>query len=246
MKLKTDFDKTRLTCKKGDYCTGKAVDLADPSLQARAQEYRRRLSASMRPLSPQQVFELPKSRGYLAMRKYDGEFTYVVFEGKRLISVNPGGTVRVGLPCFKEAEKLLVKAKVKSCALACELYAAKVPENRNAVREVVSLLRSPSSEAALKTIGLAVFDIAEVDGKPVGSTADVFSLLKKWFGKGKLVHPADHEKTDKLDRIMEIFTDWVIGEAAEGLVIRHDRLGWYKLKLRHNHDAAFIGFSEAS
>lgn len=246
MKPKADFDKARFTCKKGDYCTGKASDLADPSLQVRAQEYRRRLSAAMRPLSPPEVFELPRSRGYFAMRKYDGEFTYVVFDGKKVISVNPGGTVRVGLPCFKEAEKLLTKAKVRSCILACELYATKVPENRNAVREVVSLLRSPASKAALETIGLAVFDIAEVDEEPVGSTSDVFAFLKKWFGKGKLVHPAEHEKTDKLDRIMEIFTDWVIGEASEGLVLRHDRLGWYKLKLRHNIDAAIVGFSEGA
>jgi hypothetical protein len=246
MALNTDYDKKRFTCKKGDYCTGKAADLADPALQPRAQEYRRRLSAAMRPIAPHDVHELPNARGYYVMRKYDGEFTFVVFDGKKVISVNPGGTVRVGLPCFSEAESLLKRAKVKSCVLGAELYSRSATKNRNPVREVVSLLRTPPSEAALKKVGLAVFDIVELDGEPVASAADVFGLLKKWFGKGKLIHPAENEKTDKLDRIMDIFAEWAISEGAEGLVVRHDRLGWYKLKMRHNIDAAIIGFSEGT
>jgi ATP-dependent DNA ligase len=180
------------------------------------------------------------------MRKYDGEFTYVVFDGEKVISVNPGGTVRAGLPCFAEAEKLLKAAKVRSCVLGAELYATGDVGNRNRVQEIVKLLRNPASEAALKKIGLAVFDVIEADGKPVPAVADVFKLLKKWLGKGKLVHPAEHIVTDKLDVVMETFTQWVIAEASEGLVVRHDRLGWYKIKLRHNLDAAIIGYSEGT
>jgi hypothetical protein len=43
---------------------------------------------------------------------------------------------------------------------------------------------------------------------------------------------------------MERFTEWVIGEGAEGVVVRHDQAGWYKIKLRHNLDVAIIGYSE--
>src|SRR5215218_5194252 len=121
MQLSTEFDRSRFSEKKGDYIVGKAGDLADPALQQRAQEYRRKLSAAMKPLAAHDVYSIPKSRGYYAMRKYDGEFTYVIFDGDKLISVNPGGTVRAGLPCFAEAERLLKKAKVKSCILAAEL-----------------------------------------------------------------------------------------------------------------------------
>ena len=241
-----DFDIARFAEKKGTYLTGKSADLADPTLQQRAQEYRRKLSASMKPVAAHDVFNIPKSRGFYAMRKYDGEFTYVVFDGEKLISVNPGGTVRVGLPCFIEAEKLLKKAKVKSCVLGGELYATGDIGNRNRVQEIVKMLRAPASEAALKKIGLAVFDVIELNDEPVESAADVFKHLKKWFGKGKLVHPVEHVATDKLDTIMETFTDWVIGEGSEGLVVRHDQLGWYKIKLRHNIDVAIIGYSEGT
>src|SRR5688572_18633529 len=118
MAAKAKINKRKLSCKKGDYCTGKAVDLANPNLQVKAQEYRRTLSGAMRPLSAQNILDIPKAKSMYAVRKYDGEFTFLFFDGEELISVNPGGTVRVGLPCYKEAEKLLKKAKLTSCILA--------------------------------------------------------------------------------------------------------------------------------
>ncbi len=226
--------------------TGKSTDLADPSLHARAQEYRRKLSSQMKPISGEDIYRIPKSTGYYAMRKYDGEFALIAFDGKKLLSVNPGGTVRVGLPCFKEAEKLLKKAKVKSCLLGAEIYTIDASVKQNKVQQVVKMLRTPSSAAQLDKLGLAVFDVIEADDTNPASVKDVFTLLKKWFGKGKLVHPVDNIVTDKIDKIMERFADWVIGEGSEGLVVRHDQAGWYKVKLRHNIDAAIIGYSEGS
>jgi hypothetical protein len=246
MAVNNDFTKSELTEKKGDYLTGKAIALRDPGWHARAQEYRRRLSAAMRPLSPQDIYEMPKSKGFHVMRKYNGEFALVTFDGKKVVSVNPGGTVRVGLPCFDEAEKLLKKAKVKSCVLAGELYAVDTPSARNKVQETVKILRSPSSEKELGRVGLAVFDIMEINDEPPGTVDEIAKTLAKWFGKGKLVHPAETALADKPDEILEAFTDWVIGQGEEGLVVRHDRLGWYKIKLRHNLDAAIIGFSEGT
>jgi hypothetical protein len=108
------------------------------------------------------------------------------------------------------------------------------------------VLRNPSSKAQLDKLGVAVFDVIELDGEPVEGAATVFADLKKWFGKGKLVHPAEHRVTDKVEGIMEMFTEWVIGEGAEGIVVRNDQAGWYKIKVRHNIDAAIIGFSEGT
>jgi len=243
---KAKVSKKRLACKKGNYCIGKATDLADPTWQAKAQDYRRRLSGAMQPLAPQNISDIPRAKSMFAVRKYDGEFTYLFFDGEDITSVNPGGTVRIGLPCFEEAEKLLKKAKVKSCVLAGELYARGDIGNRNPVRAIVGLLRNPGSEVELKKIGLAVFDVVNANGKPVESAADAFKQLDKWFAKGKLVHSAEYEVASKQDDITDAFTAWVIGEGAEGVVVRHDGLGYYKIKLRHNIDAAIIGFSEGT
>jgi hypothetical protein len=103
---RNDIDKSAFDCKKGDYCVGKANNLADPTLQNRAQEYRRQISGKTRPLSGEDVFtKIPKTKGYYVSRKYDGEFAMLVWNGEQLFSVNPGGTVRFGLPCYEEAEK---------------------------------------------------------------------------------------------------------------------------------------------
>lgn len=244
--IRLDYDESRFVRKKGDYFIGPATALFDLSLHPKALDYKRRLSGQMRPLSGEDMWRIPKTTGYFGTRKYDGEFAMLAFDGKELISVNPGGTVRGGLPCFEEAAKLIAKAKVKNCLLGAEIYSTTKAEQRHRIYQVVKLLRSPSSEAELKKLGLAVFDIIELDGKAVASVAEVYKFLDKWFTGGKLAHAAEHRTLKDLDAVSGLFTDWVIGEGSEGLVVRHDQAGWFKIKVRHNLDAAIIGFSEGA
>ncbi len=244
--MNLDIDKSRLTKKKGDYYTADAIHLADPSLHAKAQDYKRTLGGKMRAVSAQDIGRINASRGYLATRKYDGEFSLILFNGEKLISVNPGGTVRVGLPCFEEAEKLLKAAKVKSCILGGEIYMQAENSKGLRIHQVVSVLRNPKSEADMERLGLAIFDVVEANGDKVDSLKKVFQLADKWFGKGKLVHPVEHVPTKKTDDILELMADWVIDKGSEGIVLQHDTANWYKVKLRHNLDVAVIGFSEGS
>ncbi len=245
MPLKLDFDKKKFSCK-FDYCVGKAADLADPSLHVKSQDYKRRVSGITRAVSSEDAFKIPKARGYFVSRKYDGEFALLFFDGKKIVSVNPGATVRVGLPCLDEAETLLKKAKVKSCVLAGEYYVREGATKAHPVQQVVGILRKPGSKKELEKLGLAVFDIVQFNDEPVTSVAKVFELLDKWFGKGKAVHPVEHRKVDTSDKILEAFTEWVVGEGAEGVVVRHDTAGLFKIKTRHNIDVAIIGFSEGT
>ena len=243
--LNIDFDKNKFTCKFG-YCTGKAPDLADPSLHVKAQDYKRRVSGAMKAISAEDMIKLPRTRGYFVSRKYDGENAMLFFDGEKMISVNPGGTARIGLPAFEEAAALLKKAKVNSCILGAEIYVKDDATRAHPVQQVVGVLRSPPSKEALEKLGVAVFDVIEFDEKGVDDTAKVFDLLNKWFGEGKQVHAVEHKKADKIDTVMELFTDWVVGDGAEGVVVRHDQAGWYKIKLRHNLDVAIIGYSEGT
>jgi len=237
------FDKKKFACKY-DYCIGKSTDLEDPSLHVRAQEYKRKIGGLMRALPAEDIARMPRARAMFVSRKYDGEMALVFFDGTKIISVNPGGTVRVGLPCYDEAEALLKKAKVKSCILGAEIYVKEDASKAHPVQQVVGILRKPPSKESLEKLGLAVYDVIEFDEKPVSETAKVFSLLEKCFGKGKRVHPVEHHKSEKIDTVMEYFTDWVIGQGAEGIVVRSDQAGWFKIKTRHNLDVAIIGFSE--
>jgi hypothetical protein len=243
--ISINISEKRLNKKKGDYATGKAADLDDASFHYQAQEIKRKLSSGMRALAGTDINKLPKATELYVTRKYDGEFALIGFDGEKAISVNPGGTVRIGLPCLQEAEKLLKKAGLNSCLLVAEYYLREEVTEALRVHQTVSLLRSPESAAALNKIGLAVFDVVEYDdGEEPKTTEDTFRLLKKWLGKGKLAHPVEYIVTDKIDDVYEKFVEWVVDENSEGLIVRNDKIGSYKIKARHNIDVAVIGYSE--
>jgi ATP-dependent DNA ligase len=244
MAVNLEFDHSRFTRKKGDYFVGTADALADPTLQARTQEYKRRLSGMMRPLASEDISRILHADGYYVSRKYDGEFVMLAYDGKQLLSLNPRGTVRGGLPAYEEAEKLLKKAKVESCLLGAEIYMPVGTKKASKVYQVSSALRSPSSEAELEKLSLAIYDVIELDDQPVTAAAEVFKLLDSWFEKGKLVHPAEYRVAKDLKAVRDLFKEWVTDGGAEGLVVRHDQAGWYKVKERHNLDVAIIGYSE--
>src|SRR4051812_15674889 len=107
------LDKSRLDIKLGGYGTASATALADPTVLPRVQEYRRLASARMQPLDRRQIREKIPAAEYHVSRKVDGEFTVLVFRDGQAFSLNPGGTVRVGLPWMEEAARLLSKAGVK-------------------------------------------------------------------------------------------------------------------------------------
>jgi hypothetical protein len=243
--MDASFDQKKFKCK-FDYCIGKAADLADPKLQPKAVDYKRRLSSSFRAISGQDIGRIPAGRGTFVSRKYDGEFALVIYDGKNIISLHPSGTVRAGLPCLEEAAEKLKKAKVGSCILAAEYYMLDTAAESRSLEQVLRVLRAPVSKKALDGLGLAVFDVIELDGKPVPAATKVFENLDKWFGKGKNVHPVEHKPANKNESIMETYVDWVIGEGAEGLVVRNDKGDYYKVKLRHSLDVAIIGFSEGT
>ena len=244
MAVNLNYDRSRFTRKKGDYFVGMADALEDPTLQARTQEYKRRLSGMMRPISPEDISRIIHANDYYVTRKYDGEFVLIAFDGETLLSINPRGTVRGGLPAYEEAEKLLKKAKIESCVLGAEIYMPTSNKKANKVYQVSSALRSPTSEAQLAKLSLAVFDVLEFNDEPVTSAADVYKLLDSWFGKGKLAHPAEFKVAKDLKGVRDLFKEWVTDGGSEGVVVRHDQAGWYKIKERHNLDVAIIGFSE--
>lgn len=243
--MDASFDKAKFKCK-FEYCVGTATHLTDPSLKSRALEYKRRLSTAMKAIAGTDIGRVGGGKGYFASRKYDGEFALLVFDGKSMISIHPSGTVRTGLPCLTEGSELLKKAKVKSAVFAAEFHLKGAVAESRALEQILGVLRSPSSKKALDDIALAVFDLSELDGKAVTSTAAVYKHLDGFFKKGKFIHPVEYKEVTKNDALMQLYVDWVVGEGAEGLVVRHDKAGWYKIKTRHNLDVAILGFSEGT
>lgn len=235
------IDKGRVEIKLGSYGTAPAAALADPALLARVQEYRRLAGARMVPLDRRDLkLRVPAGEHHVS-RKVDGEFTVLVFDGKDALTVNPGGTVRVGLPFLAEAADRLGKAGIKKALVAGELYVERPDGKRPRVHDVVQVARKPESAADVDSLRFAAFDLLE---PAPGSFAETWKLLKKAFDGGKKIHPVQSTLASSVDELEKLFAEWVEKEGAEGLVIRSDASGTFKVKPRRSIDAAVIGFTE--
>ena len=147
----------KLDIKLGEYAVGSGTALVDPLLVNIAQDYRRMTAARMAPLEADDIFKRFPAGDYFVSLKVDGEFDILVYDNGEVLTVNPGGTVRVGLKLHKEAAALLAKAGVKKAVFAGELYYQK--EKRARVHDVSRIARQPASQAELDGLAFAAFDI---------------------------------------------------------------------------------------
>ncbi len=240
------LDKSRVEILLGDYGTAPATALTDTGLLPKVQEYRRLASARMQPLDQQGIAHKIPAADYHVSRKVDGEFTVLVFRDNQAFTLNPGGTVRIGLPVLTEAAKLLSKAGIREAWVAAEFYVATEGKNRPRVHDVMTVARKPQSAADLSRLRLAVFDVISKDGVPVAQPfAEIWKLIRQVFDSGTLIHPVEAKPAKNSAEIEKLFEAWVDEDGAEGLVVRSDAAGMFKIKPRHTLDLAVLGFTES-
>jgi hypothetical protein len=239
------LDRSRIEIKLGDYGVAPATAVSDPSILPRVQDYRRRSSGRMQPLDRDDIpLKMPAAE-YHVSRKMDGEFTVLVFRQGETFTINPGGTVRAGIPWLDEAAQLLSAANVKEALIAGELYVAR-DDRRPRVHDVTRVARQPQSISDVATLRFAAFDILSLDGDTsTRPFAETWKTLEKWFAKGNGIHPVEAKVVPDLAGVSRLFEQWVEKEDAEGLVVRNDSAGIFKVKPRYTLDAAVIGFTES-
>lgn len=208
------LDKSRVEIKLGQYGVASATALSDPSILGRVQDYRRKASARMQPLDRDDVSKRIPAAEYHVSRKVDGEFTVLVFRDGEVFAINPGGTVRVGIPWLEEAAKLLGAANIKEAQIAGELYVAR-DDRRPRVHDVTTVARQPQSAAEVGQLRFAAFDIVSLNGdaspKPF---VEVWRTIEKLFGKGRFVHPVEAKFVPDIEGIAKLFEQWVVKEDA--------------------------------
>jgi hypothetical protein len=237
--------KARVEIKLGAYGVAPANALTDPSLLPRVQEYRRQASVRMVPLDPDDISKKIPTSEYHVSRKVDGEFNVLVYRDRQAFAVNPGGTVRIGLPWQDEAARMLADAKVQEAMVAGELYVQR-EDRRPRVHDVTTVARQPQSDDDLQRLRFAVFDLISLNGQTPGPPfADTWKTIQRIFGRGERVHPVEAQSAGDADGIARLFARWVEKEGAEGLVVRSDAAGQFKIKQRHTLDAVVIGFTES-
>ncbi|MCE9564002.1 MAG: hypothetical protein K8U57_18320 [Planctomycetes bacterium] len=239
-------NKGKLEIKLGKYATGTGQSLTDPLLVSRAQDYRRHTASRMIPLEPSDILKRFSAGDYHVSLKVDGEFSLLVYANGEALLVNPGGTVRVGIPAVDEAAALLKKAGVKTALIPGELHFTKASGKRPRVHDVSRVARQPGSQAELDQLGFSAFDILDIDGQPAGDEfAKTWERLTGLFKGGKKAGVVESLWLKDAAAIEAQFRKW-IEQGAEGAVVRSDSAGRFKLKPRHTIDAVVIGFTEGT
>ena len=240
------LDPSRCSIKLAQYAVGSSTAICESGLLPQVQEYRRAVSGQMLPLDPTQLHERIPSGQCHVSRKIDGEFTVLIVRSGQVFSINPGGTVRMGLPWQIEAQKQLSSHGIYDALLAGELYVFN-DGNRERIHDVVSVARQPKSAADLDRLRFAVFDVLAINGQRVTTDfSRTFAQIKTWFGDGSLVHPVQAVWVEDTAGIEQCFQQWVVDCGAEGIVVRSQVAGTFKVKPRHNIDAVIVGYTESS
>lgn len=227
------------------YAVAGPTSLTDPTLLPLVQEHRRRLGSLMRPMTREDFRKKAPTADYHVSRKIDGEFTVLIYRDGQLFTMNPGGVVRIGMPWQEEAAMLLKQGNVTEALFAGELY-TEVKDRRGRVHDLLTVVRQPKTNADLNRLRFAAFDLLSLNGQAPASFADAWGTIEKLLGAGKHVHPVESRHARTAAEIDRIFEDWVVGEGAEGLVVRSDTAGMYKIKPKHTLDAVVIGYAESS
>ncbi len=242
------IDKSHLEIKQGKYAVAKAsAALSDNMLLPRVQGYRRQIGGRMIALDKRKAAEKIPNGEFFISRKLDGEFSMLIYRDGEAILLNPGGTVRAGLPLLDEATGILSKAGVKSALIAGELHVVKPDGERARVHDVSRFARKPENEEQVNALNFGVFDVVEVDGEDVnGDFSDTWGRITKWFGDGEKIAPVETVEGKGSKAVLDQFKKWVEDEGSEGVVARGDEGGWFKVKPRHTIDVAVIGFAEGT
>ncbi len=174
-----------------------------------------------------------------SIMKIDGEFNLLVYQGEQAILVNPGGTVRAGLPFLRRLADYCCRALALSgmedrIVLAGE-FSYERPGDRSRVHDIARVARNPQSEEDLERLDFWAFDVI---GMPS------FTEAWEFLGRYQLHTPAWCRSKD-LNEIRSHFDMWVIDGRMEGMVLRSDQ-GSYKVKQRHSIDAVVVGFTEGT
>jgi ATP-dependent DNA ligase len=230
----------------GGYLTGTHDALSDPNYIAIARTRRRQLAQMTMALDKGMVpRKIPKGE-YFISRKLDGEFTTLIYRDGEIATLNPGGTLRANAPFMAEAASALKKAGVKHAVLGGELYVQRPDKRRPRVHDVVRVARAPESAAEVAQLAMGFFNIYDLDGTDMSMrTGEMYAKLEEIFKGCKQAHAIETVKMEDAKGAIAMFEKWVERELEEGIVVRSDSAGMFKVKPLHTLDLAVIGFTES-
>lgn len=237
----------------GGYRVGTAADLDSPDYLRIVRTRRRQLGQMMVALDSETAKRRIPDTRYQISRKYDGEFTMMIYKDGECCIVNPGKTVRAGAPFMAEAAAQFKKAGVKFALIGGEFYVRRTAEHKKLdgkatrVHDIVRIGRKPTSDEELGQLCFAAFNIYDLDGTDMSMTYDhALEKMREIFKGGDRVHAVDTVVGENAAAVLKKFHEWATDEGEEGVVARSETAGMFKVKPKHNIDLAVMGFTEST
>ena len=220
--------------------------LNDAEFRDQLMRYRRSVAGSYRALMLDELLTALPPGKLSVSPKIDGELWFLILDEGDAVLTNPRGRLIVGdIPVLTEAAKIAVNCTERT-VIAGELFVAK-KEGRPRVGDVASLL-AQRENASVEKMGFAAFDlISGGDSQasmPIPDYASRLATLQRLCKGGKRLKSVKTEIISTPQRAVELFTEWVDGGKAEGLIVRSNDDRVYKIKPSITIDAAIIGYTE--
>jgi hypothetical protein len=234
------INKTLLKNNKG-FFTGNESCVVKEVLN-KALNYKKRIAGAYSALNREQIGNFLPDTEFIITRKIDGELQVLFYNGEDVFSVNGYGNVKYGLPCFEELKENLKAKGVKKAVLAGELHV----DETDGRKRIYDLLKELGQDGNKELIHLTLFDLIELEDKPVSSEnyKEIVEQLSGFVGKGNKVHVVTIKEGKNRDDLKSIF-DSYIADNSEGIVVRGAFPRVYKIKPKYTIDAAVVGFSES-
>lgn len=235
-----NIDLSKMQPTKG-YLQG-TLDVLDPINRSVPLDYKKKLSRRFLPINSEQITARVSGDNFYVSKKIDGHLQLIMFNGEDIFMIGRSGTVRTGLPCLEQAKEIFVEHGVSSIMAAAELYQQKEGE-RSRVYDVIAAL---AHEELVGTLGLAFFDLLELDEKSLKTEpyATGFEKLSEILPKTGPAHVVETELVRSTSDIEYLFEKWVEEEGGEGLVVHSEMPFVYKIKPKHTIDAVVVGYVE--
>jgi len=218
------------------------TDCLDISLRTLPFDYKKRLTQQFYSINANQIETKITGKNFWVSQKVDGHLQLIVYEENNSFMIGRNGTVRMDLPCLKQINTCFSEKNISSAIVACELYAKRETE-RSRVYDVIAAL---SDKTLIDSLGLAVFDILEMDGQSFRmlSYKDIWQRITEVFPFDGLVHSVNTQKAKSKKDVRKLFDQWVTEDGHEGLVVRGDMPFMYKVKPKYTFDGVVVGYTE--
>jgi hypothetical protein len=210
------------------------------AIKFEVEQYRTLVASRYQAISPNDINKVISGNEFQLTRKYDGEFWYLLTNGKKSELIAPNGRRIIGkLPILDLAEKL-----ASGWLFAGELFVSREGK-RERVGDISQIL-SQGEKADTKQLTFGVFDWVKSNDSHWKDVAlhDRRKIIDELITTKENLIVIPSVTVKSTSEISSFYTEKVEKEKAEGIIVKSDDGRIFKVKPGIDLDVVVIGFTE--